>query len=207
MQPTLDAVKELFTHTKGHALSCECSAVAGQNGSKVKVSGPGGKVGVNHIIALNRAPKQNLVIGLSRPSSKFSLGEIMCDSGPLDVGNSGHVWVLRQLGHYCKTANTRYGYIQTEKELVACKFENNLATGGLRVHVMPIPWTNYGPTVLTTDLALWWLCVKALSLPAGPQIEDVSVPEPPLPTLPADPQIEDVSVPDAPYQRFQLVFR
>ncbi|KAM0548514.1 hypothetical protein ACHAPJ_009837 [Fusarium lateritium] len=28
---------------------------------------------------------------------------------------------------------------------------------------MPVPWSRFGPTVLTTDLALWWLCMLAMS--------------------------------------------
>lgn len=39
---------------------------------------------------------------------------------------------------------------------------------------MPIPWSSHGPTVLTTDLGLWWLCMKALSPEYDPQIEEIA---------------------------------
>lgn len=30
---------------------------------------------------------------------------------------------------------------------------------------MPVPWTLHGEAQLTTDIALWWLCMLALSAP------------------------------------------
>ncbi len=30
---------------------------------------------------------------------------------------------------------------------------------------MPVPWTRYGENVLATDLALWWLCMLAMTAP------------------------------------------
>ncbi|CAK7236769.1 hypothetical protein SCUCBS95973_009723 [Sporothrix curviconia] len=72
---------------------------------------------------------------------------------------------------------TRYGYIQTDQELVACCFSAGAETtpGGKSkdredwaVEIMPVPWSaelrSCGePHILTTELALWWLCMLALS--------------------------------------------
>ncbi|KAI0386001.1 hypothetical protein F5Y04DRAFT_161362 [Hypomontagnella monticulosa] len=61
----------------------------------------------------------------------------------------------------CNIANTRYWYIVTDQDLVACCFYKEAA--GQRVKIMPIPWMLHGEEQLTTDLALWWLCMMALS--------------------------------------------
>ncbi|KAI0008206.1 hypothetical protein F4779DRAFT_618868 [Xylariaceae sp. FL0662B] len=161
MQPTLDIAKSQFIHAQGLALSHAYKAFDGP--TVANVEGHDGKVSVDHDIALDKVPRRNLVVGLGRSSRKFSMKEL--------------------LGHFCRAANTPYGYIQTDQELVACYFkkhaESEISEGGVKrdkfdVYVMPIPWSSHGPTVLTTDLGLWWLCMKALSPQYDPQIEDIA---------------------------------
>ncbi|KAI8633148.1 hypothetical protein F5Y19DRAFT_471407 [Xylariaceae sp. FL1651] len=67
-----------------------------------------------------------------------------------------------QLANICKYAQTRYGYIQTDEDLVVCCFSKNAENW--KVAIMPIPWSRNGVDVLTTDLALWWLCMLAMSV-------------------------------------------
>ncbi|KAI1380574.1 hypothetical protein F4677DRAFT_403938 [Hypoxylon crocopeplum] len=149
------------------------------------------RANVDHVIALDQVPNRNLVVGLGRPSSKFGIGQIVRDHGPIQAKISRHIWPLRQLGHLCSVANTPFGYIQTDKELVACYFVKNGSPNTFRVYIMPIPWSSHGLTVLTTDLALWWLCMMALSHPY-PQIRDIAA----FGAAPAPPPPED---------RFQLL--
>ncbi|KAI0004790.1 hypothetical protein F4779DRAFT_59627 [Xylariaceae sp. FL0662B] len=118
-------------------------------------------VKVDHLIALDEYPLSNLVIGLGRPSSKFR-GRRLADH----PGNSANwnVRPLRQLANLCKIAKTRYGYIQTDQDLVACCFSHN-GLGHWNVALMPVPWSKHGENQLTTDLALWWLAMLAMSAP------------------------------------------
>ncbi len=75
-----------------------------------------------------------------------------------------HLWPLRQLADICDVAKTRYGYIVTDQELVACCFYKS-ETGTWEAAVMPVPWSRHGQAQLTTDLALWWLCMLAMPSP------------------------------------------
>ncbi|KAK3905806.1 hypothetical protein C8A05DRAFT_12427 [Staphylotrichum tortipilum] len=70
---------------------------------------------------------------------------------------------LRQLASLCRKAKTPYGYIQTNEDLAVCHF--SMADGQERVSVkiMVVEWSNYGTEELTTDLALWWLSMMAIS--------------------------------------------
>ncbi len=74
-------------------------------------------------------------------------------------------WPVRQLANLCRIAKTRYRYIQTNEELVACCFTKSLGGGDndWQAAIKPIPWSKHGEDVLTTDLALWWLCMLAMS--------------------------------------------
>lgn len=119
-------------------------------------------VKVDHLIALDEYPQANLVIGLGKPSSKFQ-GRKVADH-PGHVSREG-LQPLRQLADQCDIAKTRYGYIQTEEDFVACCLSRD-ASESWKVAVMPIPWSKHGENQLTTDLALWWLSMLAM---AGPQ--------------------------------------
>lgn len=70
------------------------------------------------------------------------------------------VWPLGQLANIRKVAQTRHGYIQTDQEMVVCCFSEG--PEGWKVAIMPVPWSRHGVDVLTTDLALWWLCMLAM---------------------------------------------
>lgn len=63
-----------------------------------------------------------------------------------------NLWPVRQLANICRESRTRYGYIQTEEEMVVCCFSE--ITEDWKAAVMAIPWSRYGPDTLTTDLAL-----------------------------------------------------
>lgn len=59
------------------------------------------------------------------------------------------------------------------RRLVVCRF-SALDPDNVKykwsAEVMPIPWSKSGQTQLTTDLALWWLCMLALSNPQNRRV-------------------------------------
>ncbi|KAH7260588.1 hypothetical protein MRS44_009217 [Fusarium solani] len=115
---------------------------------------------INHLIRLDDSPGPTcLVVGLMRSSSRWSGRAV---AGRLeDNMRKELVWPLKQLANACVMAKTRYGYIQTDEEMVVCRFARNGPEW--KVAIMPIPWSRYGCHVLTTDLALWWICMMAMS--------------------------------------------
>uniref|UniRef100_A0A8H7K5R0 Uncharacterized protein n=1 Tax=Bionectria ochroleuca TaxID=29856 RepID=A0A8H7K5R0_BIOOC len=127
-----------------------------------KIPGYPKRLQVDHVISLLCNLPQNLVVGLGRTSKKWRGVDITCalDRGRQPTGEQ--IWPLRQLLAICNIANTRYGYIQTDKEFVACRFNKN-AGEEWKVAVVSIPLGNFGEGVLTADLALWWLCMLAAS--------------------------------------------
>ncbi|KAG5940772.1 hypothetical protein E4U53_007543 [Claviceps sorghi] len=104
----------------------------------------------------------SLVAGLCKPCAMFDVTEL----ANVKRGPARLVWPLRQLANLCKLANTRYGYIQTEQELVACCFSPQNDTKW-KLAFKTVSWIASGDQDLTTDLALWWLCVLALSEKVG----------------------------------------
>lgn len=152
------------------------------------------KLEVNHTVQLHNVQRDYLVVGLGRSSSKWKSVPVVrhtfsTDTSGKDGPNGEEIWPLRQLANVCRFAKTRYGYIQTDEELVVCRFgaTDTLAQRNRddpaaeadetedwtnwTAEIMPIPWntelskTSSGlpPQILTTELALWWLCMLALS--------------------------------------------
>lgn len=120
---------------------------------------PNSRLTVDHTVGLSGFPRLILLVGLTRPSWKWS-GHSLAEGLP-NV-NLETLWPVRQLGNLCSAAKTRYGYLQTNEELVVCCF--GMDGGGRRtVMMMPIAWTLHGEDQLTTDLALWWLGLMAMS--------------------------------------------
>ncbi|RMJ14644.1 hypothetical protein CDV36_005684 [Fusarium kuroshium] len=115
---------------------------------------------INHLVRLDDSPGPTcLVVGLVRSSSRWSGSAV---AGRLDDHMAKElIWPLKQLANACEMAKTRYGYIQTDEEMVVCRFARNGSEW--HVAIMPIPWSRYGYHVLTTDLALWWICMLAMS--------------------------------------------
>lgn len=170
LRPTLAFAKQhLNLHTGVHL---QHSVSAPDSSTFARIKNGRRPVRVDHRVALDEFPLPNLVIGLGRPSSKFQ-GRQLADR-PEAAGREGS-WPLRQLANLCDMANTRYGYIVTDEDLVACCFHKaeartgqaagSTTAAGSKVAMIPIPWTRHGRTQLTTDLALWWLCMLALSAP------------------------------------------
>jgi len=103
---------------------------------------------LDHRVALDDYPFGNLVVGLSRPNTKFQDRQFFRVSGlrpAVDLVKDA-VLPLRQLANLCKLANARYGYIQTDQDLVACCFvpgENENDEGGVdknwKAAIMPTP--------------------------------------------------------------------
>ncbi|KAK8914726.1 hypothetical protein VCV18_011044 [Metarhizium anisopliae] len=114
---------------------------------------------VDHVIGIDDPFQPVLVVGFGRTSKKWSCTKLLTQ---LQRPSQQLSWPIRQLANICQNAGTRYGYIQTEDELVACCF--SIADGcSFKAEIMPIPWTKHGIHTLTTDLALWWLCMLAMA--------------------------------------------
>ncbi|KIH91490.1 hypothetical protein SPBR_01804 [Sporothrix brasiliensis 5110] len=136
------------------------------------------KTVIDHIIGLGNAGKDTLVVGLGRTSSKWRASTLF---GNLNPSVEERRWPLRQLANLCRASETRYGYIQTDDELVVCCFGSRgtqVQRGETRytdttwtdwtVAFMPVPWNTElskgaRHDVMTTELALWWLCMLSLS--------------------------------------------
>ena len=158
MQRTLQLAKTQLRLSPGTILQYQCATP--DTSIIPKLHNGGKNLVVHHIIALDDVTMQNLVVGLGRPSSKWS-GRKLASQIPNVQTEIG--WPLRQLANICEVAGTRYGYIQTDEELVVCCFSRN--DKQWKAAIMPIPWTKHGDQVLTTDLAMWWLCMLAMSSP------------------------------------------
>lgn len=133
---------------------------------------------IDHAILLQNIQRHALVVGLGRTSTKWTSLPIICVHTRLKAET---MWPLRQLANLCITAGTRYGYIQTDAELVVCCVTSLPEMNGAgsqhatsedppthKVAVQSVPWNTEvsngsGHNVLTTELALWWLCMLALS--------------------------------------------
>lgn len=119
----------------------------------------------DHVVYLNDSFPSYLVVGISKPADKFDTSTIARDE-PMVTQNQAYL--LDLLASVCRKAGTRYGYIQTNRELVACLFtpdEGKVIEGREHwtVKIMPVPWSKHGTAMLTTDLAVWWLCLLAMS--------------------------------------------
>lgn len=125
-----------------------------------------GRIKVDHLIELDdRLP--TLLVGLGRPSNSFPGRHLV------EGCNKETIWPLRQLANLCLHSQTRFGYVLAEQDLVACCFsaeDPKARDSAWSVAVMPVPWTKSGPGHLTTDLALWWLCMLTISAPRNRQL-------------------------------------
>ncbi|EXU96876.1 hypothetical protein X797_009959 [Metarhizium robertsii] len=115
---------------------------------------------VDHVIGLDNRLEPVLVVGLGRLSSKWACMKLLAK---LPQPSGEMALPLRQLGNLCRKAGTRYGYIQTEEDLVVCCFSDTDNGEDLKAAVMPVPCTKHGVNMLTSELALWWLCMIAMS--------------------------------------------
>ncbi|KIH95025.1 hypothetical protein SPBR_03513 [Sporothrix brasiliensis 5110] len=150
------------------------------NSTVAKLATASKRTTIDHIIELGNYRRDVLVVGLGRTSVKWRGSTLIKDPAS---ANNEQEWPVRQLANLCSKAGTRYGYIQTDQELVACCFgatppsKSAEAWSDWTARVMPVPWNteldelgemSNGPraglnSYLTTELALWWLCMLSLS--------------------------------------------
>lgn len=160
--PTFEFAREMLSVETGTSLKLN---VASSERSSVRMAGftngkRNGRLKVDHLIELDDYRLPTLVIGLGRPGHSFQGRHLV------NGANQETVWPLRQLANLCFHSQTRFGYILTEEDLVACCFSTEdpkSYDSAWSVEVMPVPWTKAGQGQLTTDLALWWLCMLAIS--------------------------------------------
>lgn len=113
--------------------------------------------------------------------------------GPAKITFMEEEWFrpLAQIYTYCTKANTRYGYIITDKELVVTRVKSMLPNGSQAIRGMPtslddipadralesgmleykpIPWNSNDdmqlrePKAMTVNLGLWWLHIMAAEI-------------------------------------------
>ncbi|CAI6086263.1 unnamed protein product [Clonostachys chloroleuca] len=113
---------------------------------------------VSHLIKLVGSPNRNLVVGLGTTSLKFQ-GEALSTAIDHRIA-SKHQNPVMQLAHACNLANARHGYIQTDNEVLACRFSCTVKVW--EAEVMEIPMVLSGEGVMTTELAVWWLAMMAM---------------------------------------------
>ncbi|OAQ72507.1 hypothetical protein VFPPC_00464 [Pochonia chlamydosporia 170] len=177
LRQTLGFAMEFLTLHQDSNLRTQCSTPDNSFIAKLHLSG---SLVVDHIIELDNHHQPALVVGLARASSKWKCQKVLVNLNPNTPlpSKKEPTFPIIQLGNICEKAGTRYGYIQTNEELVACCFsyaavgEGQAAGTGstsgttgreLKASIMPIPWTKRGVNMLTTELALWWLCMLAMA--------------------------------------------
>lgn len=134
--------------------------------AKPQIPGASSQARVDHLIKVVDAPPRTLVVGLGTTSAKFEGGALL--SAISQNIASKHENLMRQLAYACSLANARYGYLQTDGELVACRFS---CTGTVwQAEFMPIPMGLHGDNAMTTELAVWWMAMLAL-----PDISDSAI--------------------------------
>ncbi|OTA75434.1 hypothetical protein M434DRAFT_18661 [Hypoxylon sp. CO27-5] len=153
MRPTLHYARQLLQIDIGNQLYHQ---TRGPNNPRLRVPG-NNLIPVDHIIAVDSSPRRILIVGLRKPCAAWKSSDLV---GKEDKPPKKCTSPMRQLANICKQANTRYGYIMTEEEMVVFHF-TAITDGKYTVAYKPIPWSQYGATMLTTDLALWWLCMMA----------------------------------------------
>lgn len=72
---------------------------------------------------------------------------------------------IRQITTYCMLGKTRYGWIMTDFELVACRvsFVLNGNNKEWQIECKSVPWSASGTGVLTVNLCIWWLGMMGTS--------------------------------------------
>ncbi len=161
MQPALQLAKSQLNLYPGLVLCHRHSTVDGSQTAKLLDKHH--TFSVHHVIGLYDFPAQHFVVGFGRSSSRWD--DAVLAAQP-DTTTMELLLPIRQLANICREAETRYGYVQTDKELVVCCFSRD-HNDQWKAAIMPIPWTRGGPNNLTSDLALWWLCMLAMSDSCG----------------------------------------
>ncbi|MBE3041790.1 hypothetical protein IMZ48_04265 [Candidatus Bathyarchaeota archaeon] len=157
IKPTLEFAKEHLGLYPGVVLRYIQSSA--DNPSFTRLPDVGRTTLVDHVIRIDEYTAANLVVGLGKTSQKWSGKRVLNQRGEV---KAGYILPLQQLANICALGRTRYGYIQSEEELVACRF--SMDDGEVwRAAIMPVPWSRHGAEVLTTGLALWWLSMLAMS--------------------------------------------
>lgn len=100
-------------------------------------------------------------VGSSQGGSRWNMKKIRNKIGNTDDFDMA----LHAMAADCKEFQTRYGFILTFNELIACHFTAPITckTDWCRVRVARVPYTNTGPDKLTPELAAWALCMLGAS--------------------------------------------
>lgn len=159
LEPALQHARERLQIENGTSVLHRLKLDGHQPG--IRSTNKNSRIRSDHLIELDDYSLPTLVWGLGRPCRMFPARTL--------VGNASSdedKWPLRQLANLCFHSRTRYGYILTEEDLLTCCFtaeDPEERESGWSAAIMPVPWTKTGEGQLTTDLALWWLCMLAIS--------------------------------------------
>ncbi|KAJ9643810.1 hypothetical protein H2204_001955 [Knufia peltigerae] len=77
---------------------------------------------LQHAIWLEHQPILNILAGLGKTSKQWCGSALQKNIRNNDEPSQSLLWPVRQLANICNKANTRFGYIQTDKELVVFEF-------------------------------------------------------------------------------------
>ncbi len=171
VMPLVKYAKQLMGLHVGVVLHHEIENV--EDGTRPRVPGLHRKTTIGHVIALGNYQRAVLVVGLSRTSVKWRGSTLIKNP---NITESEPTWPIRQLANLCTKTGTRYGYIQTDEELVVCCFAATKLSQGQyadwKVFAMSVPWNMEMPqpgnigarsSLMSTELALWWLCMLSMS--------------------------------------------
>lgn len=114
-----------------------------------------------------RVTQLTYVVGDSKLDAKWRSSWLDPDAEQLTLEQKKEsVWPLRQLATYCRSANTRYGFVITMHELVVFRAHDlpSLGTQAAGLEYRAVPWENGGGDgQLTVNLAIWALSMMALN--------------------------------------------
>lgn len=113
----------------------------------------------DYYIGLRDSYLSGLVVGLFVAEADFA-GRALLGGEEAQLRSKTQ---LRRLANMCQAANTNYGFIQTEGELMVCRFRRAILSRRWKAEVQSVYCVEPQPKELTTRLALWFLCMLAIS--------------------------------------------
>lgn len=114
---------------------------------------------------------QNILPGDSKPGKNWSSSKLVMGKVDRTDYRQSWMWPLRQVSAYCNHFGSRYGYILTEREVVALRLSRIPQDGQepgvklCKIEIKSIPWEieiQEADNFLTVNLALWWLHMLAI---------------------------------------------
>lgn len=113
----------------------------------------------DYYVGLRDSALSGLVVGLFVAESDFAERALSGD----EKAQLRSKIQLGRLANMCYAANTNYGFIHTEEELMVCRFRRGILSRRWKAEGQSVYCTEPQPEELTTRLALWFHCMLAIS--------------------------------------------